>query len=571
MARPASQPHRHMSRRAFLRGALATGSLGLLAGCAPVEEESSGSAVEVAEEEAEVEPVSLCISSPSCIDPYNCADDASLQVVSLLFDSLTSFNYQTGEVEGLAAESWEVSDDATRFTFHLVGGATFHNGEAVTSAAFKRAWERIVNPGSTVAELYGESEISNHLALIQGYEELREGGAGRLAGISCPDDETLVVTLSTPYADFPSVVAHPALAPVPELAHNDPEAFYAAPIGNGPFELVEETEWTEGSSLDLVRFDGYAGEPATIASVHLEVTTDIDAAYRSFESGDLDITAVPIDELSQAKKDYGLAGDGCTIGEDERVIIGSEPVTCYLVCNTSLMPLDNLDVRRGLSLAIDRESICEDIYRNIRIPADGIVPPCVAGYREGAWEFSTYDEEQATECWERAYPADEDGDRDLSLELMYYTDGGHDELVAAIVDDLARMGVTIETDPEDWDTMLERYASGDFELALATWTADYPVLDNVLYPLFHSDSIGGNNRSGYSDDDADAAMTEARSTVDDEARIAALQEVDATVGSAMPVVPLMYHAHVVVGSERIEYLYCDPMGCCDLATVQLEK
>ncbi len=73
--------------------------------------------------------------------------------------------------------------------------------------------------------------------MVEGYDDLLAGNATELSGVTCPDDETLVVKLSSAYADFPFVASHPALAPVPECAESDVKSFYLAPVGNGPFMM----------------------------------------------------------------------------------------------------------------------------------------------------------------------------------------------------------------------------------------------------------------------------------------------------------------------------------------------
>ena len=74
-------------------------------------------------------------------------------------------------------------------------------------------------------------------------------------------------------------------------------------------------------------------------------------------------------------------------------------------------------------------------------------------------------------------------------------------------------------------------------------------MDNFLYPLFHSDSIGGDNKSGYSNAEVDKLIDEARATTDDDARIAKMKEADAIVASDCPVIPLMFYTHTLVGSD----------------------
>ena len=101
------------------------------------------------------------------------------------------------------------------------------------------------------------------------------------------------------------------------------------------------------------------------------------------------------------------------------------------------------------------------------------------------------------------------------------------------------------------------------------WIADYPIMDNFLYPLFHSDSLGGDNRSGYNNPEFDAKVDEARTIVDDEERVAKMQEADAMVAADCPVIPVMFYTHTIVGSDRIKHLYVDPQKHADLGTAEL--
>lgn len=201
------------------------------------------------------------------------------QVEYQLFDALTSYDAEKGEIVPLACESFEANDDATEFTFKIKK-AKFHNGDDVTSKSFKLGWERLVNTKSAIATEYGPSEVSYHLSMVEGYDDLLAGNATELSGVTCPDDETLVVKLSSAYADFPFVASHPALAPVPECAESDAKSFYLAPVGNGPFMM--DGKWEDGQEINLKKFDDYYGDKAKIDGIHFRVIKDMETAYKEF-------------------------------------------------------------------------------------------------------------------------------------------------------------------------------------------------------------------------------------------------------------------------------------------------
>ena len=109
----------------------------------------------------------------------------------------------------------------------------------------------------------------------------------------------------------------------------------------------------------------------------------------------------------------------------------------------------------------------------------------------------------------------------------------------------------------------------NYQFGRLGWIADYPIMDNFLYPLFDSDSLGGDNKSGYNNPEFDAKVNEARATVDDKERIAKMQEADAMVSADCPVIPVMFYTHTLAGSDRIKHLYVDPQKHADLSTAEL--
>ena len=259
-----------VSRRGLLRGSLALAALASLSGCTGTASDG-GSSTPPAAGSAASEPatLSLGILEPVCIDPFNAVDEAGAQVAYQLFDPLTRYDFEAGELVYLAAESCAASEDRRTFTF-VLREATFHDGTPVRSADFKRAWERIASPISAATQYHGASSAAYLLSLVEGYQALRDGSATGLSGVACHDDRTLAVTLSIPYADFPYVVANPCLAPVPAAAEEDAAAFAVRPVGNGPFSLAEA--YSKGDAgLELVAYDGYAGDAPRIAGARLAV------------------------------------------------------------------------------------------------------------------------------------------------------------------------------------------------------------------------------------------------------------------------------------------------------------
>ncbi|MBE6469148.1 MAG: ABC transporter substrate-binding protein [Coriobacteriaceae bacterium] len=553
-----------ITRRAFVGGSLAAGSLAFLAACGQKGAPAGGGSA--AGGAAAGGTLNYYISNPVCIDPYNVQETQGTQVCLQLFDALTTYDAEKEELKGLAAESWEANDDATEFTFHLVKGAKFHNGDPVDAESFKRAWTRVVNPKSAVATAYAPSEVSYHLSVIEGYDALSKGDTDEFTGVTAKDDTTLVVKLSAPYADFAFIASHPALSPVPEAAESDAKAYYLAPIGNGPFKM--DGSWEDGQQINLVRNEDYYGEKAKLDGIHFAIFKDVETAYKEFQAGNLDVTDVPVAQIDAAKSERGESKDGYTMAEGQHMLLGGEPSTYYLTLNNAAEPFNNPDLRKGVSYAINRAAICETLFKGTRTPADGIIPPGIEGYTEGAWEFAAYDVDKANEYLDKVAPM-KDGSRGISLTLSYNQDGGHKEIMESIIGDLAKVGVDVSSDTPEWGALLDQYADGNYEFGRLGWVADYPIMDNFLYPLFHTDSIGGDNKSQYSNPEVDQLITEARSTVDAQERVKKMKEADAKIAADCPIIPIMFYTHVIAGSDRVKHLYIDPQQHAWLGTAEL--
>lgn len=549
-----------MNRRTFVKGGLAASAMAALAACG----KKGGDTSAASGSAAEGGTLNYYINNPSAIDPYDLEEDQGMMVGYQLFDALTTYDFTKNELVGLAAESWDVNDAADEFTFHLVKGAKFHDGTTVTSKSFKQGWERILNPNTSTEHA---SAIGYHLAMVDGYSELSAGEADELKGVTCPDDDTLVVKLSQAYADFPYVCMHPALSPVPDCALEDFDTFFFAPVGNGPFKM--DGKWEDGQQINLVRFDDYSyGEKAKLDGVHFNIQKDVQTAYTEFQAGNLDVAQVPTTQLKDAISQYGESEDGYTATTGKEVLTGDELSIYYLMLNVNDEQLKDKDLRHALSLAINRQAICDTVFEGTREPAGGIVAPGIKGYVENEWADSRYDVDAAKKILDEKYPADANGKRNLSIALTYNLDGDHKAVMEMVMADWSALGIETSSNTAEWASILSNtYPNADFQVGRLGWIADYPIMDNFLYPLFVTG--GDNNYGQYSNADVDKGLLEARAIASDDDRVAKYQEVDKLIAEDMPVIPLFYYKHQMVCSQRVKSLYMDPQKLCDMSTVEL--
>ena len=486
------------------------------------------------------------ISNPTSIDPFDLEEFNGVAVATQLFDPLTWYDYTTQTLEPLACESWESNDTADEWTFKIRDGRTFHDGTKVTATSFKYGWERLCNPNTA----QNPSVVSYHLAAVEGYEDMVNGTAEELAGVTCPDELTLVVKLSHPYADFAYVVSSPALAPIPECAKDDFNTYTLAPVGNGPFMM--KGAWEDGQYIELARFDDYAGDKPLLDGVLFSIIKDNVTAYMEFEAGNLDECDIPAARVSEAISLYGESEDGYTAEPGKQVLTGPMLNTSYLGLNVTDPTLSDKRVRQALSLAINREAIAEVIYQGNVVPAGDIIPQAMEGNDETRWTYSAYDPERAKQLLDEAgYPAGDDGMRAIDLEILVSAATADTSEFQMYIADWQAVGVNVKLTQMEYATMLSNYTAGTYQIGSRGWYADYPIMDNFLYSLMYTGV--GDNVSHYSNPDFDAKLDEARATVDHDQRIALMEEADAIAAEDVPIIPIIHKVLSKVGSGRAHF------------------
>lgn len=539
-----------VSRRTFVKGSLAASALAALAACGKNNNGASANGGTVKASEGGT--FKYYISDPVAIDHYNLQESEGTQVGHVLFDSLVEWDWDKGDVKAKAAESWEINDDNTVFTFHLKD-AKFHNGDPVTSESFKRGWQRLVD--TTMAT---PGEIGYHLAPVVGYDEMAAGEATELTGLTCPDDKTFVVTLKEPMADFLAVCCHPGLAPAPQAAIDDAANYLLAPIGNGPFMM--DGKWESGQYINVKRFDDYYGDKPALDAINFSIQKDPKTAYSELEAGNMDFCQIPTGRFAELTEKYGSSVDGYTISPSRQTLAGAEASVYFLAVNLEDETMANKDLRHAIGLAINRQNIVDTLFEGVREPADNVFPPII-DKKGGSWEYAKYDPEAAKKI------IDEKGLAGTTIKLSYNSGGGHEDIMSCIQADLTAVGLNVEQDTKEWAAYLQGLTDGDFQMGRMGWIADYPTLDNFIFPNFYS--TADNNYSRYNNPEVDAAIDDARKIADEDERKDAYRKINQMVADDMPIIPIMFYAHQHVASDRVNELYYNAQGIADLGHASL--
>ncbi len=517
--------------------------------------------------------MSYYIGDPAYIDPYNTNESEGTQVEQSLFDSLTTFDpLDASKLVPAAAEKWEANADATVWTFHLDKNDKFADGSPVTANDFIYAWDRIVNPKTinTITKKVDASIIGYHLQAVNGYNDVVDGRATQMSGLKAVDDNTLQVTLSYPFGDFEYVVAHPALAPVQQkyveggVDYNGTKvAFGDMPQGNGPFKMVEP--WKHGQYVKVVRNDVYYGERPYIDGVDFRTFKDSDTAYLEFEAGNLDFTQIGTGKIKDALAKYGESKNGYTANPGKQVLLGAENGIYSIVINTK--KFTNKDLRRAISLALNRQAIADAVFQGTRNPADNIVPPSIAGYEKGGWPDARYDVAAAKQALVAAgFPG---GKGAPDIQLQYNADNSdHQKVMELVQADLKAIGLNAPlASTPDFPTYLKEWHAGKGQIGRIGWQADYPIIDDFLFPLFGSTS--SDNYSGYSSPAVDKGIQDARKITDRAARLKAYDDVNKVIAADVPEAPLLFYRHNFVASSRVHDLTYSAQDLADFTKVWL--
>ena len=551
-----------MGRRAFVGGALATSALAALAGCTGKKGAAAGSGSAAASDiKLTDNTFSYYLSEPAFIDPYNAQENQGTAVVYACFDGLLTWDFDKHAPKPLAAaELPTVSEDGLTYTFKLREGMKFHNGDPVDAASFKRGWERLAD-----SKMESPSEIGYHLAPVAGYAEMNKGEAKEISGLKAVDDLTFEVTLTAPMGDFVAVCCHPALAPVPQAALDDPKSFLEQPIGNGPFKMTEP--WKHNQYINVERFDDYYGDKPKIDGVYFSIQKTPDTAYNEFQAGSIDFSQIPTGRIKENEEKYGTSEDGFTVTPKKQVLTGTQLSTYFLVVNLEDPTLQDVDVRHAIALAINRQNIVDTLYEGTRKPAQSVMPLSIDDDEQNVWQYCKYDPEQAKKILDKNHPADSSGKRDIEVTLNYNSDGGHEDIMSSVQADLEKIGITVNQDTTEWATYLNNLTDGNFSLGRLGWTADYPTMDNFIYPNFYS--TADNNYEKYNNPEVDKAIVDARQVVDEEERKAAYRKICAKIGEDMPIIPIMYYAHNYVGGDRVKSFMYDAQLIPHFETAEL--
>lgn len=475
------------------------------------------------------------------LEPANTNEVQGGKVLDMLFRGLKRYDPKTGEAKDVVAERIETTD-SQNFTITLKDGWKFSNEEPVTAQSFVDAW----NYG---ADVRNKQNNSPFFADIVGYEDVHpasgEPKSKTMSGLVVKDPKTFTVALKDKFSTWPETLGYQAFSPLPKAFFTDHAGWLDKPVGNGPYTV---DSYTKGTGMKLRTWDGYPGEDkAQNGGVDLKVYTDNNTAYTDLISGNLDLVDdVPAQQLKNVKNDLG-----------DRYI--NQPA---LIIQTLTFPLYDPQwgkagmekVRQGISRAINRDEITQQIFRETRTPARDWTSPAL-GEKGG---FS------ATACGDACVFDPAEAKRLIQeggglpggkVTLTSNVDtGSHRDWMDAVcnsVNNALGEGPVCTVNPigtfADFRNQQSSFKlTGPFR---SGWQADYPLIQNFLEPLYYTGA--SSNYGKFSNKEFDTLVDEANRESDAARATTKFQDAEKILAEQMPSIPLWYQNGSAGYSERV--------------------
>ncbi|ETD81388.1 peptide ABC transporter substrate-binding protein [Rhodobacter capsulatus] len=472
---------------------------------------------------------------PETLDPHKNSTIPEANLMRDLFMGLTMHDGAANLIPG-AAESWSVSEDGKVWTFKLRPGALWSDGTPVTAADFVWSWQRVVSPATAAEYAYMLAPVLNAEAITKGEKPATD------LGVRAVDATTLEVTLKAPTPYFLEMLTHQATYPLQRADVEKYGADFTKPgnlVSNGAYVL---DSFVPNDHISLVKNPKfYDAEHVAFDRVNFYPTEDATAAVRRFEAGELDMMLdFPAEQTAALKETLG-----------ERVKIGPTLATYYYGFKLDKAPWSDPEIRKAVSMAIDRDYLAEEVWQNTMIPAYTLVPPGIAGYAVTPPDWAGLSqidrEDQARAILERHGYTEANP---LKMEIRFNTNENNANTAVALQELLKPMGIAVTMVNLD---IAAHYAhleqKGDFDAARAAWFADYKDPENFLSLCTTG---AGNNYSLYSNAEYDAMLQAAAVEPDAAKRMDLLAKAETKgVIEDQCVMPLMFYSYRGLVSDKL--------------------
>ena len=473
------------------------------------------------------------------LDPALESDGEAFKVCDNLYETLVTYEPESTAIRPLLAHSWEVSDDRLTWTFHLRTDVRFHDGTRFDAPAMLFSLGRQFFADHPFHRIGGTFKYWKDMSMDDIVADMR-----------VVDDSTFVIRLQEPNAPFLSNLAMnfcAAVSPAAVAKHGDD--YFKNPVGTGPFRFVE---WRKDERLVLARNDDYWGAPPSLDRLIFKPIQEASVRFLELRQGVIH----GLDNLSPEYIDQIRANPDLQLLTQPGMNIG------YLAMNMDKHPFDQLLVRRAVNHAVNQQSLVDNFYQGLAVPAKNPIPPTMWGYNDDIEPYA-HNPERARQLLDQAgFP---DGfDTELwAMPLPRPYMPQPDKIAQAIQADLGKVGIRAQIVQWEWATYLEKINNGEHPMALLGWTGDNGDPDNFLYMLLDKEAAQtkpSQNIAFYRSDELHELLVTARRSVDHEERVRLYLRAQEVIHRDAPWVPLVHVTQTAAFRRDVAGFKLHPTG-----------
>lgn len=473
-------------------------------------------------------------AEPPSLDPSLGSGTMAAPALSDMVEGLVIRGPSKQPVPG-CAESWTVSADRLSWAFQLRQGLQWSDGRPLTADDFVYSYRRLLDPAT------GASNAGLFLAIRNARKIVQRQLPPEALGVRAPDPRTFVVELEFPVPYLLQLLANTQAAPVPKHVIDKLGRDWARPgtlVSNGPYVLAERVPQ---NYVKLTRNPRYrAADQVPIDEVYWHPTQDLGAAFRRFRAGEMDVVLnVAPDDLGWIRKN-----------QPEALHTGPIHATYLLVLNVSREPLDDVRVRRALSLAIDRDVIASQLLKTGVRPAWSFVSPGIGGYPgRMAAEAGMPAAKRIAEARRLLDEAGFGPDNPLTVPLVYDTQEENRKIMVAVATMWQAIGVNAEISNVEFGAVLGALRTRNYAVARSS---TFSLYDDPYAFLQQYGSQSPTNWAGWRSPAYDQLLEQANAAVDAAERTRLLLEAEAMIADEVPLIPIYYYQGKVLVAPRVK-------------------
>ncbi|MDX1442326.1 MAG: peptide ABC transporter substrate-binding protein [Gammaproteobacteria bacterium] len=463
---------------------------------------------------------------PESLDPHASRGVEAANILRDIYEGLVRTGADGRILPGVA-ERWQVSNDALEWRFELREDAAWSDGTPLTAEDFVYSLRRTLSPETA-------SPFADNLVAIENAQEVlaAEKPASAL-GVVAVNDHELLVRLDRPLPYLLSLLAHHSTYPVHRESIEEHGSRFPQPgrhLSNGAYRLVE---WSVNERIRLERNPHYwDAEAVRIDSVDYLPIDDEESEFNRYRAGELDITqTVPARRVADLRESM-----------PDELHIAPYLSTYFYGFNLARQPFaDNPELRRALSLVIDRDIIAGKVMVAGELPATALNPPGIEDYIAPTVEYANRDmAARIAEAKQLYRDAGYGPDKPLQIELRFNTGDNH-RRVALAVSSLWRQHLGVETRlvNEEWKVFLQNRKAGEVtQVFRSSWVGDFNDPMTFLHLLESGNAF---NDTGYANPEYDELLARAATAATPSKRRRLLQEAEAVMLADQPILPLYYY------------------------------